>query len=60
VERIENMLRMLGSHELVDLVSDQPIVEIRCEFCNQPYEVTSERIFALVAELSGTAGGVVH
>ncbi len=60
VERIENMLRMLGAHELVDLVSEQPIVEVRCEFCNQPYEVTSERIFLLVAELSGTAGGVVH
>jgi len=60
VKRIENMLRMLGSHELVDLVSDQPIVEIRCEFCNQPYEVTSERIFALAAEVSGSSGKRVH
>ncbi len=60
MERIENMLRMLGSHELVDLVSDQPIVEIRCEFCNQPYEVGSERIFALAAEVSGSSGKRVH
>jgi molecular chaperone Hsp33 len=60
VERIENMLRMLGAHELVDLVSEQPVVDVCCEFCNQPYEVTSERIFSLAAELSGVAGKFVH
>ena len=54
------MLRMLGAHELVDLVSEQPVVDVRCEFCNQPYEVTSERIFSLAAELSGVAGKFVH
>lgn len=60
VERIENMLRMLGAHELVDLVTDQNIVEVRCEFCNQPYSVTAERIYALAAELSGGQGKFVH
>lgn len=60
IVRIENMLRMLGAHELVDLVSEQPVVEVRCEFCNQPYEVTSERIFALAAEVSGSSGKLVH
>lgn len=60
MERIENMLRMLGPHELVDLVSDQNNVEVRCEFCNQAYEVGSERVFAMAAELSGSSGGQVH
>jgi len=60
IERIENMLRMLGPHELVDLVSEQDTVEIRCEFCNQAYNVASERIFAIAAELSGESGKFVH
>jgi molecular chaperone Hsp33 len=60
VERIENMLRMLGTHELVDLVTDQNVVEVRCEFCNQAYNVTAERIFALAAEVSGGQGQFVH
>ncbi len=60
VERIENMLRMLGANELSDLVSEQPVVEVRCEFCNQPYEISAERIFALAAEVSGGQGKFVH
>ncbi|MBT8421977.1 MAG: Hsp33 family molecular chaperone HslO [Gammaproteobacteria bacterium] len=60
MERIENMLRMLGPHELVDLVSEQNTVEVRCEFCNQAYEVGSERVFAMAAELSGSSGKQVH
>ncbi len=60
IERIENMLRMLGAHELSDLVSEQPVVEVRCEFCNQPYEISADRIFALAAEVSGGQGKFVH
>jgi molecular chaperone Hsp33 len=60
LERIENMLRMLGPNELVDLISDQDPVEIRCEFCNALYPVTAERIMGLVAELGGAAGAVLH
>jgi molecular chaperone Hsp33 len=54
-ERIENMLKMLGAAELTDLISDQDPVEIRCEFCNKLYSLAAERIFALVAEIGGTA-----
>jgi len=59
-ERIENMLRLLGASELVDLVDGQPAIEVRCEFCNQAYEVSAERIFALAAEVSGGSGKFVH
>ncbi len=60
LERIENMLRLLGTHELAELASEQPVTEVRCEFCNQAYEVKAERIFAIAAELSGGGGSVVH
>lgn len=60
VARIENMLRLLGPSELVSLISDQDPVEIRCEFCNQRYDVTAARVLTLAAELSGAADGKVH
>jgi molecular chaperone Hsp33 len=60
LERIENMLRILGPNELVDLIADQDPVEIRCEFCNAAYRVPASRILTLVAELSGASGSAVH
>jgi len=60
VERIENMLRMLGVHELVNLISDQSQIEVRCEFCNKAYVISADRVTALVAELSGSQGKQVH
>lgn len=60
LERIENMLRLLGPNELVDLINTQDPVEIRCEFCNQLYSVAGSRILALVAELSGATGDALH
>lgn len=59
-ERIENMLRLLGPNELVELISDQDPVEIRCEFCNERYLVPAQRILSLVAELSGTDDSSLH
>lgn len=60
LERIENMLRILGPNELVDLIADQDPVEICCEFCNSAYQVPASRIMTLVAELSGGSGSAVH
>lgn len=60
IERIENMLRILGPNELVDLISDQDPVEVRCEFCNAAYSVAASRIMTLVAELSGASGDSLH
>lgn len=57
-ERISNMLKMLGAAELQDLVAQHDPVEIRCEFCNQLYSLSAERIFALVAEIGETAKSV--
>lgn len=59
-ERIDNMLRMLGPDELNDLIAQQDPVEIRCEFCNCLYERPAERIYALVAELTGGNAKSLH
>jgi len=59
-ERIENMLRMFGPDELANLMADSDPVEINCEFCNKQYEVSGERMLALIAEVSGGSGGSVH
>jgi len=59
-QRIHNMLKMLGTAELTDLISDHDPVEIRCEFCNKLYSLPAERIFALVAEIDGDAAKLVH
>ena len=59
-QRIHNMLKMLGTAELTDLISDQDPVEIRCEFCNKLYSLPAERIFAIVAEIDGDAAKLVH
>jgi molecular chaperone Hsp33 len=59
-QRIRNMLKMLGTAELTDLISDQDPVEIRCEFCNKLYSLPAERIFAIVAEIDGDAAKLVH
>jgi molecular chaperone Hsp33 len=59
-ERIENMLRILGPEELGSLVTDQNPVEICCEFCNRQYEVSAERIWGIVAELTGSTDSPLH
>jgi len=53
-ERIKNMLKMLGSEELADLIAQQDPVEIRCEFCNQLYSLSAEQILGFIAELGDT------
>jgi molecular chaperone Hsp33 len=60
VERIENMLHMLGAAELTDLLNDPGPVEIRCEFCNELYVIPPARIHTIVAELTRAKGGALH
>jgi len=36
-ERVANMLRMLGAPEIESILVEREQVEVRCEFCNQPY-----------------------
>jgi molecular chaperone Hsp33 len=59
-ERIEKMLCMFGSAELEDVLNEQDPVEVRCEFCNQRYEVPGTRVQCIVAEMSQTADQRIH
>jgi molecular chaperone Hsp33 len=59
-ERIKNMLKMLGSEELTDLIAQQDPVEIRCEFCNKLYSLPAEQILGFIAELGGDTQESVH
>jgi len=36
--KVANMLRMLGTAEVEDILSERDPVEVRCDFCNQPYQ----------------------
>jgi len=36
-ERVQDMLKSLGSAELADMAAEQETVEVRCQFCNQAY-----------------------
>jgi molecular chaperone Hsp33 len=60
-ERVVNMLRLLGRHEVRSIVAERGQVEVGCEFCNRRYvfdPVDAEQIFA--AELVTPPGHTRH
>ena len=36
-ERVAAMLKMLGREEIESVLEEQGTVEVRCEYCNEPY-----------------------
>jgi len=60
LERIEKMLCMLGEAELKELLGEQDPVEVRCEFCNQLYEVPGDKLRRIIAELASASAKAVH
>jgi len=60
MQKIENVLRMFGNEELENLLAEPGAVEVRCEFCNELYEVQPERIRELIAESGDAAGKPLH
>lgn len=50
-ERITETLRILGKQEVSSILSEEGHVEVRCEFCNQPYmfdAVDVSGVFAVI------------
>ncbi len=48
-DRVANMLRSLGSKEVVSIIEEQNEIEVACEFCNQKYQfdsIDAEQLFA--------------
>lgn len=62
-QRVEGALRLLGRPELADLLAQEGCIEVRCEFCNQAYEldvVDVERLLASSGELQLSPSDTVH
>ena len=60
-ERVVNMLRLLGRHEVKSILEERGAVEVSCEFCNRRYAfdpVDAEQVFA--AEVVTEAGNTRH
>lgn len=46
-DRVQDVLKSLGSAELADMAAEQETVEVRCQFCNQAYHFDQLDIRAL-------------
>ena len=40
--RVRRMLRSLGQKELIKLRDEDPIAEVKCQFCNRAYQFSIE------------------
>jgi molecular chaperone Hsp33 len=60
-ERVEGMLKVLGSAECRDLLAERGRIDITCEFCQKPWQfdaVDIERIFATALDRSPGSSAV--
>ncbi len=49
-EKVSKMLLTLGPDEVNDALSDQPTIEIQCDFCNANYSFTRDDCLELMAQ----------
>ncbi|HEY9573383.1 MAG TPA: Hsp33 family molecular chaperone HslO [Pusillimonas sp.] len=54
-ERVANMLRGLGRHEIEDILSERENVDIVCNFCGKPYRFDAIDCASLFVDNLGTA-----
>ncbi|MNJ65805.1 33 kDa chaperonin [compost metagenome] len=47
VERVERTLISLGYDELTEMLQEDKEIEVVCDFCNEPYKFSPERIAEL-------------
>lgn len=45
--KVESMLRLLGPEEIASIVREQGLVEVRCEFCGEEYQLGADEAFSL-------------
>ena len=45
--KVESMLRLLGPDEVASIVREQGLVEVRCEFCGEEYQLGADEAFSL-------------
>ena len=52
VKRVQNALIAAGKAELLDMAND-PVTEVKCQFCNKTYNFTSKDILKLIEDSTG-------
>jgi len=50
LEKVENALLLTGLRELAEMVQENKNVEMKCDFCNTDYVISTERLKALIIE----------
>lgn len=56
-DSVAQMLRMLGAEEVAAALSERPVIEVHCEFCNHRYEfdrVDAAQLFAVDVPVAGS------
>lgn len=54
-ERVANMLRALGQHEVEDILSEREHIDVLCNFCGKPYQFDAVDCASLFVENLNTA-----
>ncbi|MDS1140991.1 Hsp33 family molecular chaperone HslO [Pusillimonas sp. SM2304] len=54
-ERVANMLRALGRHEIEDILSERQHIDILCNFCGKPYQFDAVDCASLFTDNPGAA-----
>ncbi len=59
-EKVAAMLRMLGREEVDSIIAERGVVDVRCEYCNQPYTFDPIDSQALFEAPLGDSGSRLH
>jgi len=54
--KVAGMLKMLGAAEVEDILSETAVVDVRCDFCNQPYSFDAVDCAALFRDTVNSQG----
>ncbi|HWL28407.1 MAG TPA: Hsp33 family molecular chaperone HslO [Burkholderiaceae bacterium] len=54
-ERVANMLRALGQHEIEDILSEREHIDVQCNFCGKPYRFDAVDCASLFVDNLNTA-----
>ena len=59
-ERVVDMLRMLGEHEVNSILAEQGRIDVSCEFCGKPYGFDAVDATGLFHQISSSDGQTRH
>ena len=59
-ERVGNVIRLLGQREIMEVLAEQGIMHIECEFCGQGYEFDSVDVMQIFCSDSHQPSSTLH